>query len=159
MDHGEAPHQRRCGACLLVPTRSSFVTGTSAPPGDANREGTAFRGRYVTTSTSVRSLSHSVLISYTTSHEVRACYPLATSCNATRGSGMPFTRGCPPSSGRNARYEVYVTSYLTCSSRGWRGGSAFASLPQDDTCILLYRRMHQPGWHNIHLPQEGTPVR
>ena len=33
------------GACLLVPTRSSFVTGTPAPPGDANREGTAFRGR------------------------------------------------------------------------------------------------------------------
>ena len=59
-----------------------FVTGTPAPPGDANREGTAFRARYVTTSTSVRSLSHSVLISYTTSREIRACYPLATSCIA-----------------------------------------------------------------------------
>ena len=41
----EKPAPFWCEACLLVPTRSSFVTGTPAPLSDANPEGTAFRGR------------------------------------------------------------------------------------------------------------------
>ena len=50
--------------------------------------------------------------------EVRACYPLAN---------------------RGLRKDRPWVSRVLSLARG----SAFASLPQDDTCILLYRRMHQ----------------
>ena len=42
----EKPRTKKdAGLAYRFRSRSSFVTGAPAPPGDANREGTAFRGR------------------------------------------------------------------------------------------------------------------
>ena len=112
---GRSPALNRRGACLLIPRTLVFRDGYPAPPGDANREGTAFRGRGKTT------------LSFLSSHTIlrRACCPLPTSCNATRGSRMPLARGCPafPWSERSRRFRQGREPPQASQSERWgRGG-------------------------------------
>jgi len=120
-----SPASYRRGACLLIPRTLVFRDGYPS----------TFR-RCESRRNSLPRTDKGAFVSSNPPVRIRACYPLPTSCIATRGSGMPLTRGCPafPWSERSRRFRRGrdpLERSVSESGRGRGGGDALDEIRSD----------------------------